>query len=125
MQSYTETFFSSIAFDLPPRSSRCTFSQATRSPRSPVNSPRSSPRCLLDIERPRDLRGTVEDHDFVIRDGILDLRGKNERFITAIYLLGIMLGITTYRKIDGATIARNPKFLLVGGTGLEPVTLAL
>ena len=41
------------------------------------------------------------------------------------FYVGDTVGDNTVGKKAGATISRNPLILLVGGTGLEPVTLAL
>ena len=41
------------------------------------------------------------------------------------FYVGDTVGDNTMGKNSGATISRNPWILLVGGTGLEPVTLAL
>ena len=41
------------------------------------------------------------------------------------FCVGDSVGGNRQRYRKGATISRNPLILLVGGTGLEPVTLAL
>ena len=51
-----------------------------------------------------------------------ECEGKLSRYY---FYVGDTVGDNTVGKKAGATISRNPLILLVGGTGLEPVTLAL
>ena len=59
-------------------------------------------------------------------DQMTDKYDESEEILSrTIFHVGDTVGDCTVGKKAGATISRNPLFSLVGGTGLEPVTLAL